>query len=571
MTITASKKRIGAVLLERGAITPQQLDYALKLQAESGRRLGEILISEQIIAESDFIEAIAERLKIPHVDLADVVIDPGVLRLVPADMARRLQALPLAKIGNTLTIAMADPLDIIAVDEVKYHTGMEINRTIAPASQIESAIARYYTVRDRMQEMLGAYEAETVSDEQIHTVEKALAHPAVAGEAPVIRLVNLIIHKAVTESASDIHFEPERQAFRVRFRVHGLLREAAAPPAHMASAIISRLKIMADMDVSEKRVPQDGRFRQNVGGLEIDFRVSSLPTIHGEKVVLRILDRRTLVRGLDQVGMTPHVLARFDELLRKPEGLILVTGPTGSGKTSTLYAGLQKVCTPAVNVVTVEDPVEFDLPHINQVQVHERAGLTFAGTLRAFVRQNPDIIMVGEIRDSETAEIALRSALTGHLVLSTLHTNDAPGALTRLLDMGVPNYMVASAVTAVMAQRLVRTLCGKCRVDGVPDDAVRVILGLREADGPFWEPSGCRHCSTDGYTGRTGLFELMIMNATLRRLVMDTASTEELRKAAIDSGMISLKDEGLAKARLGITSLHEVARVAQNWEGPTEE
>jgi type II secretory ATPase GspE/PulE/Tfp pilus assembly ATPase PilB-like protein len=344
------------------------------------------------------------------------------------------------------------------------------------------------------------------------------------------------------------------------------MREAATPPGHMASAIVSRLKIMADMDVSEKRVPQDGRFRQNIGGHEIDFRASSLPTINGEKVVLRILDRRNLVRGLDQVGMPPHILARFDEQLRKPEGLILVTGPTGSGKTSTLYAGLQRIASAAVNVVTVEDPVEFDLPQINQVQVHERAGLTFAGTLRALMRQNPDIILVGEIRDSETAEIALRSALTGHLVLSTLHTNDAPGALTRLLDMGVPNYMVASAVTAVMAQRLVRTLCGKCRVEAAQDDAARVALGLKQEEGPFFAPAGCRHCGPDGYTGRTGLFELMVLNSALRNLIMKLATTDELRRVATGSGMVSLKEEGLAKARLGITSLHEVTRVAQDWD-----
>jgi type IV pilus assembly protein PilB len=478
MTVTATKKRIGAVLLDRGAITPEQLDYALKLQAESGRRLGEILISEQIIAEGDLIEAISVKLKIPRLDLSDVMIDQSVLRLVPAEMARRLQVIPIAKIGNALTLAMADPLDIIALDEVKYHTGMDIHRTIAMPSQIDASIGRYYTVRDRMQEVLGDYEAETFSDDQLQKVQKEISEQSAAGEVPVIKLINLIIAKAVTEGASDIHFEPERHTFRVRFRVHGLMREAASPPGHMASAIVSRLKIMADMDVSEKRVPQDGRFRQSVGGHEIDFRASSLPTINGEKVVLRILDRRNLVRGLDHVGMPPHVLTRFDEQLRKPEGLILVTGPTGSGKTSTLYAGLQRICSPEVNVVTVEDPVEFDLPLINQVQVHERAGLTFAGTLRSLMRQNPDIIMVGEIRDGETAEIALRSALTGHLVLSTLHTNDAPGALTRLLDMGIPNYMVASAVTAVMAQRLVRTLCAKCKVEAGSDDVARVALGL---------------------------------------------------------------------------------------------
>lgn len=570
MTLTASKKRIGAVLLERGAITPEQLDYALKLQAESGRRLGEILINEQIISESDLIEAISVKLKIPRIDLGDLVIDQHLLRLVPAEMARRLQVLPITKMGNSLTLAMADPLDIIAVDEVKYHTGMEIVRSIAAPSQVESAIGTYYSVRDRMVEMLGAYETETVSDRQIEEAQREAEGNALPGEAPVIRLVDLLISKAVTEGASDIHWEPERNAMHVRYRVHGLMREAASPPQHMAQAIISRLKIMSDMDVSEKRIPQDGRFRQLIGGAEIDFRASSLPTINGEKIVLRILDRRNLLRELDTVGMPKHVLDPFDEQLHRPEGLILITGPTGSGKTSTLYAGLQRINSPELNVVTVEDPVEYDIPLVNQVQVHERAGLTFANMLRAMLRQNPDIILVGEIRDNETAEIAVRSALTGHLVLSTLHTNDAPGALTRLLDMEVPGYMVASAVSAVLAQRLVRTLCNKCKREAEPDDVARVALGILPGDGPFFEAVGCRHCKKEGYTGRTGIFELMVLDAQIRRQIMSHATHDEVRKSAMAAGMVSLKDEGLAKARLGITSLVEVSRVAQDWGAAAE-
>jgi type IV pilus assembly protein PilB len=421
-----------------------------------------------------------------------------------------------------------------------------------------------------MVEVIGAYEEETVSDEQIEEAQREIEAAAVAGEVPVVKLINLIISKAVSEGASDIHFEPERAEYHVRYRVHGLMKEAASPPGHMASAITSRLKIMADMDVSEKRVPQDGRFRQRVGGAEIDFRASSLPTINGEKIVLRILDSRNLLRELDSVGMPPHVLKEFDEILRRPEGLILITGPTGSGKTSTLYAGLKRINSPELNVVTVEDPVEYDIPLINQVQVHERAGLTFANTLRALMRQNPDIIMVGEIRDGETAEIALRSALTGHLVLSTLHTNDAPGALTRLLDMGVPNYMVASAISAVLAQRLVRTLCNKCRREAPVDDLARVALGIAADDGPFFEAVGCRHCAANGYTGQTGLFELMPATRQVRQLVMSHGTHEDMRRAATAAGMISLKEEGLAKARLGITSLAEVTRVAQDWEQDEE-
>jgi type II secretory ATPase GspE/PulE/Tfp pilus assembly ATPase PilB-like protein len=343
------------------------------------------------------------------------------------------------------------------------------------------------------------------------------------------------------------------------------MREAASPPQHMAQALTSRLKIMADMDVSEKRIPQDGRFRQFIGGAEIDFRASSLPTINGEKIVLRILDRRNLLRELDSVGMPPHVMGPFDEQLHRPEGLILITGPTGAGKTSTLYAGLLRINSPELNVVTVEDPVEYDIPLVNQVQVHERAGLTFANTLRAMLRQNPDIILVGEIRDNETAEIAVRSSLTGHMVLSTLHTNDAPGALTRLLDMNVPAYMVASAVSAVLAQRLVRTLCNKCKREAQPDDVTRVALGIAPGDGPFYESVGCRHCKKEGYTGRTGIFELMVIDGALRRQIMNQATHDEIRKSAMAAGMVPLKDEGLAKARLGITSLLEVSRVAQDW------
>jgi len=565
MSVAASKKRIGSVLLERGAITQEQLDYALRMQAETGRRLGEILVTEKIISEMELIEAISVRLRIPRIDLNDLWIDPQVLRLVPAEMARRLQVLPISKIGSALTLGMADPLDIIAVDEVKYHTGLEINRAVAPTTQIENAVATYYSVHDRMAEVIGAYESETVTSVADANAELDTIETAIAGEMPVVRLVNMLISKAVSELASDIHFEPGRGSFRVRYRVHGMMREAASPPHHMAAAITSRLKIMSDMDVSEKRVPQDGRFRQIIGGAEIDFRASSLPTIHGEKIVLRILDRRNLLRELDELGMPPHLHHKFDEILHIPEGLILITGPTGSGKTSTLYAGLQRINSPELNIVTVEDPVEYDLPSINQVQVHERAGLGFANTLRALVRQNPDIIMVGEIRDNDTAEIAVRSALTGHLVLSTLHTNDAPGAITRLLDMDVPNYMVASSVTAVMAQRLVRTLCNRCKREAPPDDVSRVALKVAPDDGPFFAPVGCRYCKNDGHTGRTGLYELMVVDAPIRSLVMSNPTHEQLRATAVAGGMSSLRDEGLTRARLGITSLAEVARVAQDW------
>jgi type IV pilus assembly protein PilB len=566
MPVTVYKRRIGSLLLERGAISSEQLDYALKLQAETGRRLGELLVTENMISENDLVEALSAKLKIPRLDLNDLLIDPGVLRLVPAEMARRLIVLPVARIGSSITLAMSDPLDIIAVDEVKYHTGMDINRAIALTSQIVNSVSQHYSVRDRMVEVLGEYESENVSDAQIMAAQSEGDEHTKAHEVPVVKLLNLIISKAVTEGASDIHFEPERDAFHIRFRVHGMMREAASPPAHMASAISSRLKIMADMDVSEKRIPQDGRFRQSIGGHEIDFRASSLPTTNGEKIVLRILDRRNLLRELDSVGMPPHVLSEFDIQLAKPEGLLLITGPTGSGKTSTLYAGLRRINKPELNVVTVEDPVEFDIPLINQVQVHERAGLTFANTLRALMRQNPDIIMVGEIRDSETAEIALRSALTGHQVLSTLHTNDAPGAITRLLDMDVPPYMVASALSGVLAQRLVRTLCSKCRTEAPSDDVSRVALSLSADDGPFYEATGCRHCENNGYTGQTGLFELMVANREIRQMIMNKATTEDLRGAALGAGMKSLKDEGLAKARRGITSLSEVTRVAQDWE-----
>jgi len=565
MPVSVHKRRLGSVLLERGAITPEQLDYALKLQAETGRRLGELLVTEKIISEKDLVEALSVKLKIPRLDLNDLLIDPNVLRLVPAEMARRLLVLPVAHIGASITLAMADPLDIIAVDEVKYHTGMEISRAISLPSQIEASVGRHYSVKDRMVEVLGDYQSEQVSDEEIEAAQRDASENANADEVPVVKLLNLIISKAVSEGASDIHFEPERDEFHVRFRVHGMMREAASPPASMTSAITSRLKIMANMDVSEKRIPQDGRFMQIIGGHEIDFRASSLPTTNGEKIVLRILDRRNLLRELDSVGMPPHVLKEFDHQLAKPEGLLLITGPTGSGKTSTLYAGLRRINKPHLNVVTVEDPVEFDLPLINQVQVHERAGLTFAKTLRALMRQNPDIIMIGEIRDSETAEIALRSALTGHQVLSTLHTNDAPGAITRLLDMGVPAYMVASALSGVLAQRLVRTLCNKCRKEAPADDLARVALRLDKEDGPFYMAVGCRHCGDDGYTGQTGLFELMVANREIRQLIMDHATTDDLRRAAIAAGMTSLKDEGLSKARLGITSLSEVTRVAQDW------
>jgi type IV pilus assembly protein PilB len=558
-----AKKRIGELLLEKGFITPQQLEEGLKEQARSGRRLGEILVDKGYVTEDQLIDTISERLSIPRVILPSMVIDPHVLQLVPVELARRYTLIPVFEIGNTLTLAMADPLNILAIEEIKYRTGRNIKRAVATAKEIKDAIDQYYSVADSLHQIIGKQD-----DADKKAAAETLPIDETEAESPVVKLVNLIITKAVKDKASDIHVEPEETRLRIRYRVDGVMREEAAPPKSMQSELISRIKIAANLDVSEKRLPQDGRFMMTIDGNNIDLRVSTLPTIHGEKIVIRILDRRNLLLTCKQLGFSEKIEKAWENIIRKPEGLILISGPTSSGKTSTLYATLQSINSVEKNIITVEDPVEYSLPLIIQIQINERAGLTFPSTLRAIMRQNPDVIMIGEIRDRETAQMAIRSALTGHLVFSTIHTNDAPSAVSRLADMGIENYLIASALKGVLAQRLVRVNCPECREKYRPSDAVLQRAGLLElADVfEFWRGAGCPQCKQTGFKGQTGIFEFIEITPHLAELIMKNASTYQLKEEARKIGYVPLFEMGLEKLRQGVVNLEELLKETSNIE-----
>ncbi len=558
-----AKKKIGELLLEKGFISSRQLEEGLKEQALSGQRLGEILVEKGQITEDQLIDTVSERLSIPRVTLASMVIDPQVIRCVSVELARRYTLIPVFEIGNTLTLAMADPLNIIAIEEIKYRTGRNIKRAVASTTEIKDAIDQYYSVADSLSQIIGTgADEEATQALQISSVVEA------ESESAVVKLVNLIITKAVKDRASDIHVEPAETRLRIRYRLNGVMREEAAPPKSMQNELISRIKIAANLDVSEKRLPQDGRFMMNVDGANIDLRVSSLPTIHGEKIVIRILDRRNLLLTLKELGFNEKVEQTWNNTIRKPEGLILISGPTSSGKTSTLYATLQTINSIEKNIITVEDPVEYSLPLIIQIQINEKAGLTFPSTLRAMLRQNPDIIMIGEIRDRETAQIAVRSALTGHLVFSTIHTNDAPSAIARLTDMGLENYLVASALKGVLAQRLVRVNCPDCRQAYRPSDSTLQRAGLLDLAGvfEFQRGAGCPHCKKTGFKGQTGIFEFVEVTPYLSELIMRNASMNQIKEEARRNGYTPLFEMGLEKLRLGMVSLEELLKETCNIE-----
>jgi type IV pilus assembly protein PilB len=559
-------KRIGDILIDRGSITRDQLQQALAVQRENGLKLGEVLVSEGFISAEDLVDAISERLSVPRISLDNVFVDPDVLAILPLDLVKRHRLLPVFKIGDTLTVAMADPLDFIAVDEIRYLTKLKINRAVATYDTIAKAIEEHYSVKDSLEEALSDIAKQQESDLR-PVVGSVTVDDAVAGEAPVIKYVNLLITQAVKDRSSDIHIEPEEDTVRLRYRINGLLKEEGTPPKSVQSALISRLKIMAGMDVSEQRVPQDGRFTFTSGQGPVDVRVSTLPTIHGEKVVLRLLDRRNLLLGINKLGFDPATQERFRSILHKPEGLILISGPTGSGKTSTLYAMLDELNSPEKNIITVEDPVEYNLPHINQVQTNEKVDLTFASCLRAILRQNPDIIMVGEIRDSETARMAVRSAMTGHLVLSTIHTNDAAGAVSRLLDMEVESFLLGSALLGVIAQRLVRVVCPTCQIDDPPPDEVMPRLELPANVTPaFVRGEGCPKCGDTGFQGRSGVFELLVVDDAVQRMILASASASEIKRYGVAHGMKTLHQHALEKALRGETTYREVLRITQRSE-----
>jgi type IV pilus assembly protein PilB len=563
----STHKRFGDLLIEKGLLTPEQLAEALKEQDRTGQKLGEVLREKGLISEDDFVDVIHTRLGVPKLALDNLVIDPTIVEIVPLSLAKKHHLIPVFKIGATLTVAMADPLDVIALDELKYLTNLKINRVVSTSAAISQAINQYYSLRESMAEVIKDIGDEEASGQPDFAATVSEAEGSTS-EAPLIKLVNLLITQAVRDHASDIHIEPDDQKLRVRYRINGVLKEQDAPPRSLHASIVSRIKVMSQMDVSEKRLPQDGRFVVTVGNRDIDVRASTLPTVNGEKVVLRVLDRRNLVMGLANLGFAPQTQTDFQELIRKPEGLILITGPTGSGKTTTLYAALNEVKSIEKNIVTLEDPVEYTLPLINQVQINERAGLTFASALRSILRQNPDVIMVGEIRDTETAQMAVRSALTGHLVLTTIHTNDAAGAVARLVDMGVEDYLLASCLLGVLAQRLVRTICPRCKTKETLSPAVLDVLGLDPAlgDCQFYTGQGCEECGGTGYTGRVGIYEYLPISNRIREIILSNPNSAAIKSAAQRLGMTTLREQVIAKGLKGITTYREILRVTQQDE-----
>src|SRR5580698_1134352 len=564
--------RLGEILVKDSLISADQLTQALDYQKKNGGRLGTCLVKMGIVSDEDITAVLSRQYGVPSINLKFYEVDPSVIKLVPQETAIRYQIVPLSRVGSTLTIAMTDPTNVFAMDDIKFMTGFNVEPVVASETAIAEAIHKFYGEVESVEELdkvmkdLAGEEAQVeLSAEEaemdLATLEKA------AEEAPIIKLVNLILTDAVKRGASDIHVEPYEKELRVRFRIDGVLQNVMAPPLKLKDAITSRVKIMSKLDISEKRLPQDGRImlKMNIGGRkkQLDFRVSTLHTLWGEKIVLRLLDKENLRLDMTKLGFEPESLVKFEKAILKPYGMVLVTGPTGSGKTNTLYSSISTLNKPDTNIMTAEDPVEFQLAGVNQVQMKEQIGLNFAAALRSFLRQDPNIILVGEIRDFETAEIAIKAALTGHLVLSTLHTNGAPETITRLMNMGIEPFLVATSVHLICAQRLIRRICKDCSetVD-VPVQAL-IEEGYTPEEAKtikIQKGKGCGVCNNTGYKGRCGLYEVMEVDDEIRELVLVGASAVELKKKAIERGMITLRRSGLIKVAAGITTLEEVAR-----------
>jgi type IV pilus assembly protein PilB len=565
--------RLGEILIKESLINADQLKQALAYQQQHGGRLGTCLMKMGFITDDEITEVLSRQYGVPSINLKYYEVDPAVIKLIPQDTAVRYQIVPLSRVGSTLTIAMTDPTNVFAMDDIKFMTGFNVEPVVASESSIHEAIGKFYGDVESVEELskvmkdLGAEETadlELASEEaemDLASLERA------AEEAPIIKLVNLVLTDAVKRGASDIHIEPYERELRVRFRIDGVLQAVMTPPLKLKDAITSRLKIMAKLDISEKRLPQDGRimikYRKDGKIKELDFRVSTVPTLFGEKIVMRLLDKENLRLDMTKLGFEPESLVKFERAILRPYGMVLVTGPTGSGKTNTLYSSVARLNTPDTNIMTAEDPVEFQLPGINQVQMKDQIGLNFASALRAFLRQDPNIILVGEVRDFETAEIAVKAALTGHMVLTTLHTNDAPSTISRLMNMGIEPFLVATSVNLICAQRLVRRICANCKEPlEIPEQAL-LDAGYRPDEvkrTTIYHGKGCSVCNKNGYKGRVGLYEVMEINDELRELILVGASALELKKKALDTGMITLRRSGLIKAALGQTTLEEVLR-----------
>ena len=578
--------RIGELLLKEKCITPEQLQQALHQQKANGGKLGYNLVRLGFVKDEEITALLSKQYGVPSINLTQFEIDSGVIKLIPADTAQKYQIVPLSRAGSTLTIAMTDPTNVFAMDDIKFMTGYNVEPVVASETAVVDAILKYYPGKngstpavmpsgpsalevatkglEEMQALGDSADVEVLSDLEEISAETLAKQ---GEEAPVVRLVNVVMMSAIQKGASDIHIEPYEKELRVRYRIDGILYNIMNPPMRLRDSIVSRVKIMAKLDIAEKRLPQDGRikirFSDHGTPKEIDFRVSCLPTLFGEKVVMRLLDREKLMLDMTRLGFEPESLVRYEAAITRPWGMVLVTGPTGSGKTNTLYSSISKINTPDTNIMTAEDPVEFNLVGVNQVQVKESIGLNFAAALRSFLRQDPNIILVGEIRDFETAEIAVKAALTGHLVLSTLHTNDAPSTVNRLMNMGIEPFLVASSVHLICAQRLVRRVCPNCREALQLPAAALVQAGFSPDEAQVvkaYKGAGCERCNLTGYKGRIGLYEVMEVTEELRELILVGASGLELRRKAIDEGMITLRNSGLRKVKEGVTTLEEVVR-----------
>ncbi len=564
--------KLGELLVKENLISAPQLQEALTYQKQHGGKLGFNLVKLGFIKDEEITQLLSRQYGVPSINLARFEIDPSVIKLVPAETSQKYQIIPLSRAGANLTIAMVDPTNVFAMDDIKFMTGYNVEPVVASETAIMDAIEKYYgsmhslQIKEELDKLV-----ETDSDDvevldegediDLDELERS------SEEAPVVKLCNLIMTDALRRGASDIHIEPYEREFRVRFRIDGILYVVMNPPMRLKDAMTSRLKIMAKLDISEKRLPQDGRIkvRMNSGGKvrELDFRVSTLPTLFGEKVVLRLLDKENLMLDMTKLGFEQGSLKRFEDAILRPWGMVLVTGPTGSGKTNTLYSGISRLNTPETNIMTAEDPVEFNLVGINQVQMKESIGLNFAAALRSFLRQDPNIVLVGEIRDFETAEIAVKAALTGHLVLSTLHTNDAPSTINRLMNMGIEPFLVATSVHLICAQRLVRRICKECRAAVELPPQAFIDIGFTPEDAKdltVYRGNGCSKCNNTGYKGRVGLYEVMECGDNLRQLVLEGASAIEIKRTAVEEGMITLRQSGLTKIKEGMTTIDEVVR-----------
>ncbi|MBK8230235.1 MAG: type IV-A pilus assembly ATPase PilB [Candidatus Eisenbacteria bacterium] len=557
------KVDVGMKLLQANLVSEEDLRRAQKIEQQDAQPLSTALIKLGVISEDRLLSFLSELYETPAVNLEQITIDPLVVKAIPVELATKNQVMPIARSGRLLRVAMANPANFFVIDDIKFNSGLEVEVCVSTEGQIKRAIDKYYDQADSMANMMKSMETEEDVEVVDSTDDEQVSGAALSEEAPVVKFVNTLMAEAVRRGASDIHIEPYEKKLRVRFRIDGTLYEMMSPPNKMKAAILSRLKIMAELDIAERRVPQDGRIRIRLAGRTIDLRVSTLPTIFGEKIVMRILDKGNLALDLTKLGFEPGPLSNFLRAVESPYGMVLVTGPTGSGKTTTLYSALSRVNLPGVNIMTAEDPVEYNLEGINQVNVNDAVDLTFSAALKAFLRQDPNIIMVGEIRDKDTASIAIKAALTGHLVFSTVHTNDAPSTINRMIDMGIEPFLVASATNLILAQRLVRRICPKCKEQvTLSDEVMRELqLSAARAEGAtFMKGKGCYDCNNTGYRGRQGIYEVMPVSTKVRDMILARRPTSEIKNAAIKEGMLTLRMDALEKLKRGITSVEEVLK-----------